>query len=67
MARMYQFDDEHNKIYAKITKTRRIRCCVCNNKFVAYKNEAGSRLIYYKGDCPLCGFTVGESWHKEEK
>ena len=67
MARMYQLDDEHNKIYAKVTSTRRIRCCVCNNKFVAYKTEdnINSQIIYYIGTCPLCGRTVGEAWYKE--
>ena len=71
MMRMYQYDDRHNRIYAKVTDTRRIRCCVCNRKFVARRTEHSdptmdSKMIYYRGMCPLCGRTVGEAWYKEE-
>lgn len=65
MSRMYQLSDGQ-RIYAKMTDRRRIRCVICNRKFTSSNRKEEGREIFYTGICPVCGTVSGERWWRED-
>lgn len=67
MERIYRFVDTYRE-YSTLTDKKRISCCICGARFTApmRKSRRNEEVVYYGGECPVCGNIVAERYLKEE-